>query len=131
MTRGIWLDELYSDFMKKFVSKLKKNWNSRKNFRRKFLILCPSLFRGVHPCPWGGGYCKFHFSTCSGLQNCVFPDFNLQILSLTGKSNLRSSFAMIQFQVIKNLLKSPKWNKRMFAHFEKMSLARWGKTLFC
>ena len=59
MTRRIWLDELYSDFMKKFVWKWKKNSNNRKNFRRKILILCPSLFRGVHPCPWRGGvYCK-------------------------------------------------------------------------
>ena len=58
------------------------------------------------------------------LQNCVFPNFNLQIQS--SKSNLRSSFAnLFNFKFSKTCWKSPKLYKRILAHFEKMSLARW------
>ena len=47
MTRGIWLDELYSDFMKKFVSKWKKIETVEKFFVGKFW----SYVR-----PYSGGY---------------------------------------------------------------------------
>ena len=63
------------------------------------------------------------------LQNCVFPNFNLQILS--SKSNLRSSFAnLFNFKFSKTCWKSPKLNKGILAHFEKMSLARWFWAFF-
>ena len=65
----------------------------------------------------------------SKLENCVFPNSNLQILS--SKSNLRSSFAnLFNFKFSKTCWKSPKLNKGILAHFEKMSLARWFWAFF-
>ena len=56
------------------------------------------------------------------LQNCVFPNFNLQILSSTGMSNFRSSFAnLFNFKFTKFCWISPKSYKRSVAHSEKMS----------
>ena len=70
------------------------------------------------------------------LQNCVFPNFNFQILS--SKSNLRSSFTnLFNFKFSKTCWKSPKLYKRSLTHFQKMSLARWfwafffEKKVFC
>ena len=63
------------------------------------------------------------------LQNCVFPNFNLQILS--SKSNLRSSFTnLFNFKFSKTCWKSPKLYKRSLTHFQKMSLARWFWAFF-
>ena len=63
------------------------------------------------------------------LQNCVYPNFNLQILS--SKSNLRSSFTnLFNFKFSKTCWKSPKLYKRSLTHFEKMSLARWFWAFF-
>ena len=65
----------------------------------------------------------------SKVGNCVFPNSNLQILS--SKSNLRSSFAnLFNFKFSKTCWKSPKLNKGILAHFEKMSLARWFWAFF-
>ena len=65
----------------------------------------------------------------SKVGNCVFPNSNLQILS--SKSNLRSSFAnLFNFKFSKTCWKSPKLYKRILAHFEKMSLARWFWAFF-
>ena len=65
----------------------------------------------------------------SKLENCVFPNSNLQILS--SKSNLRSSFAnLFNFKFSKTCWKSPKLYKGILAHFEKMSLARWFWAFF-
>ena len=65
----------------------------------------------------------------SKLENCVFPNSNLQILS--SKSNLRSSFAnLFNFKFSKTFWKSPKLYKGILAHFEKMSLARWFWAFF-
>ena len=61
------------------------------------------------------------------LQNCVFPNFNLQILS--SKSSLRSSFANL-FMLSKTCWKSPKLYKRSLTHFQKMSLAHWFRAFF-
>ena len=58
------------------------------------------------------------------LQKCVFPNFNLKILS--SKPNLRSSFTnLFNFKFSKTCWKSPKVYKRSLTHFQKMSLARW------
>eukprot|EP00493_Phyllostaurus_siculus_P014215 UN14432 len=58
------------------------------------------------------------------LQSCIFPNFNLQILS--SKSNPRSSFAnLFNFKFSKTCWKSLKLYKRSLTHFEKMSLAIW------
>ena len=63
------------------------------------------------------------------LQNCVFPNFNLQILS--SKSNLRSSFTnLFNFKFSKTCWKSPKLYKRSLTNFQKMSLARWFWAFF-
>ena len=63
------------------------------------------------------------------LQNCVFPNFNLQILS--SKCNLRSSFInLFNFKFSKTCWKGPKLYKRSLTHFEKMSLARWFWAFF-
>ena len=63
------------------------------------------------------------------LQNCVFPNFDLQILS--SKSNLRSSFTnLFNFKFSKTCWKSPKLYKRSLTHFQKMSLARWFWAFF-
>ena len=52
------------------------------------------------------------------LQNCVFPNFHLQILS--SKSNLRSSFAnLFNFKFSKTCWKSPKLYTRSLTDFEK------------
>ena len=65
----------------------------------------------------------------SKLENCVFPNCNLQILS--SKSNLRSSFAnLFNFKFSKTCWKSPKLYKGILDHFEKMSLARWFWAFF-
>ena len=56
------------------------------------------------------------------LQNCVFPNFNLQILS--SKSNLRSSFTnLFNFKFSKTCWKSPKLYKKCLTNFEEMRLA--------
>ena len=77
-------------------------------------------------------------------SNSIF-DFNLQILSSTSifkfylrlqssnsifDFNLRASFARLSFQVHETCWKSPKLNRRILAHFEKMSLARWFWAFF-
>ena len=68
-------------------------------------------------------------NAASKVGNCVFPNSNLQILS--SKSNLRSSFAnLFNFKFSKTCWKSPKLNKGILAHFEKMSLARWFWAFF-
>ena len=65
----------------------------------------------------------------SKLENCVFPNSNLQIVS--SKSNLRSSFAnLFNFKFSKTCWKTPKSNKGILAHFERMSLARWFWAFF-
>ena len=63
------------------------------------------------------------------LQNCVFPNFNLQILS--SESNLRSSFTnLFNFKFSKTCWKSPKLCKRSLTHSEKKAfcLVKWDKT---
>ena len=68
-------------------------------------------------------------NAASKVGNCIFPNSNLQILS--SKSNLRSSFAnLFNFKFSKTCWKSPKLNKGILAHFEKMSLARWFWAFF-
>ena len=84
------------------------------------------------PTKWKLAFQKYKLSNSffkMQLQNCVFPNFNLQILS--SKSNLRSSFAnLFNFKFSKTCWKSPKLYKRNLTHFEKMSLARWFWAFF-
>ena len=62
-------------------------------------------------------------------QNESFSNFNLQILS--SNFNLRACFVkLFNFKLSKTCWKSPKLNKRILAHFEKMSLARWFSAFF-
>ena len=63
------------------------------------------------------------------LQNCVFPNLNLQILS--SKSNLCSSFAnLFNFKFLNTCWKSSKLCKTSLTHLEKRSLARWFQRFF-
>ena len=57
-------------------------------------------------------------------QNERFSIFHVQILS--SNFYLRASFAkLFNFKLSKNCWNNPKLYKRILAHFEKMSLARW------
>ena len=91
-------------------------------FKKKWSF--PDLSASTKPQrKWKLALQKYKFSNSffkMQLQKCVFPHFNLQILS--SKSNLRSSSTnLFNFKFLKTCWKNPKLYKRSLTHFEKMS----------
>ena len=91
--------------------------------QKRFLVNIFQFFR--HDLPWSENSRSWNIIS----QNERFSNFNLQILS--SNFNLRACFVkLFNFKLSKTCWKSPKLNKRILAHFEKMSLARWFSAFF-